>query len=66
MRWHADEVVTTGPFRPRDGMLPVPDGFGLEVELDAAALRRCHERYREEGPYDEFAHPSRPGRYAAI
>ena len=50
-RWYADDVIAGGPFVPRDGVVPVPAGPGLGVELDRAALRRLHERYRSEGPF---------------
>jgi glucarate dehydratase len=50
-RWYADDVIAGGPFVPRGGVVPVPTGPGLGVELDRAALRRLHERYRSEGPF---------------
>jgi len=65
LRWHTDDVVAGGPPRPRDGVLPVRDLPGLGVELDRAALARCHRRFLEQGPLDAYAHPSRPGRYGA-
>jgi glucarate dehydratase len=51
LRWYADDVIEQGPFVPRGGVLPVPDGPGLGVTLDRVALRRCHERYRAEGEF---------------
>jgi len=51
VRWYADDVVVGGPRVPKDGVVAVPTGAGLGVELDAAALRRCHERYLVEGPF---------------
>ena len=50
-RWYADDVIAGGPFVPTGGVVAVPTGPGLGVELDRAALRRCHERYRSEGPF---------------
>jgi glucarate dehydratase len=50
-RWYADDVIAGGPFVPQGGVVPVPSGPGLGVELDRAALRRLHERYRSEGPF---------------
>ena len=48
-RFAADVVVEQGPYSPRDGVLPVPDGPGLGVTLDRVALGRLHERFRREG-----------------
>jgi glucarate dehydratase len=56
LRYMADDVVAGGPFVPRNGRVAVPEGPGLGVELDRAALARLHERYRAEGPF-----PAGPG-----
>lgn len=53
-RWHMDEVITGGPFMPKDGLVSVPDGPGLGVSLDVAALKRCHERFADLGPYNYY------------
>lgn len=50
-RWYADDVIEGGPFSPRGGVVNVPDGPGLGVNLDRAALARCHARYCEEGAF---------------
>lgn len=50
-RWYADDVIEGGPFCPKGGVVPVPDGPGLGVTLDQTALARCHQRYRDEGPF---------------
>jgi glucarate dehydratase len=63
LRWHADDVIVGGPSQPKDGVLPVPDGPGLGIELDAEGLRRCHTRFLEDGPYDQYADPTRGGYY---
>ena len=52
LRWHADEVIAEGPFVPKDGEVPPPDGPGLGVTLDPVALARCAERYASEGSLD--------------
>jgi glucarate dehydratase len=49
LRWYGDDVIQGGPFVPKSGLVPVPQGPGLGVTLDPAALRRCHERYLAEG-----------------
>lgn len=51
LRWLADDVIAQGPFVPKRGRVAVPDGAGLGVELDSAALERCHQRYLAEGPF---------------
>ena len=48
-RFTADVVVDRGHYAPKDGLLSVPDGPGLGMDLDRSALARMHERYRSEG-----------------
>jgi len=55
LRWTTDDVIAGGPFSPKAGVVDVPTGPGLGVELDEAALRRCVERYEREGAYDYYA-----------
>ncbi|HYI74347.1 MAG TPA: mandelate racemase/muconate lactonizing enzyme family protein [Gaiellaceae bacterium] len=55
LRWTRDDVIAGGPFSPEGGIVRVPTGPGLGVELDAAALRRCVERHAREGAYDFYA-----------
>lgn len=59
-RWYADDIIEGGPFVPRGGAVPVPEGPGLGVVLDRAALARCHQRYVDEGP---FPAASKSGHY---
>jgi len=54
LRWTTDDVIVGGPFSPEGGLVCVPDGPGLGVELDENALRRCVERYAREGAYDFY------------
>ena len=54
LRWTTDDVIVGGPFSPEGGVVQVPDGPGLGVELDENALRRCVERYAREGAYDFY------------
>jgi|SRR5579862_3128323 len=51
LRWVKDDVTEQGPPVPRHGVVPVPEGIGLGVDLDPKALRRCHERYLQEGAF---------------
>lgn len=50
-RWYADDVIEGGPFEMKNGVVKVPDGPGLGVMLDNVAMKRCHERFLEEGPF---------------
>jgi glucarate dehydratase len=61
-RWQPDDVIQGGPFRPEGGVLAVPDGPGLGVELDRTALDRAHRRFVDSGPLTQYDDPtSRPG-----
>jgi glucarate dehydratase len=60
LRWTTDDVIVGGPFSPERGVVPVPIGPGLGVELDEAALARGVERYSRDGPYDFYAGPALP------
>ena len=51
LRWYGDDVIQGGPFVPKGGVVALPEGPGLGVTLDPAALRRCHERYLAEGAF---------------
>ncbi len=50
-RWYADDVCNEGTPVPRNGKAPVPTGPGLGVTLDPVAVKRCHERYLDEGAF---------------
>ena len=50
-RWYADDVVNEGTPVPKNGVVPVPGGPGLGVTLDPVAMKRCHERYLQEGQF---------------
>jgi glucarate dehydratase len=54
LRWATDDVIVGGPFSPQRGVVPVPTGPGLGVELDEEALARCVDRFAREGPYDFY------------
>jgi glucarate dehydratase len=60
LRWTAEDVIAGGPFSPEAGVVPVPTGPGLGVELDEQALARGVERYAREGPYDFYSGPPLP------
>jgi glucarate dehydratase len=60
LRWTQDDVIAGGPFSPEGGVVDVPVGPGLGVELDERALRRCAERYARDGEYEFYTAPSVP------
>jgi glucarate dehydratase len=60
LRWTTEDVVVGGPFSPENGVVEVPTGPGLGVELDTKALERCVERFAREGAYDYYGGPSLP------
>jgi len=61
-RWYADDVVNEGTPVPKNGVVPVPTGPGLGVTLDPRAMKRCHERFLEEGIFPPSAMQGRPHR----
>lgn len=54
LRWTTDDVIAGGPFSPEGGVLGVPTGPGLGVDLDARARARCVERYARDGEYEFY------------
>jgi glucarate dehydratase len=61
-RWQIDDVTEEGPFKPENNVLLVPEGPGLGVTLSPKALKRCHERFCAEGPYNQYHNPDAPGK----
>jgi glucarate dehydratase len=55
------DVIAEGPFRPRNNVLPVPTAPGIGVTLDRDRLGFCHRLFVEQGAYDKFHDPDRPG-----
>lgn len=47
--WQTDEVIEGGKLKFDRGRLAVPDGPGLGVTLDRAALARLHQNYLDAG-----------------
>jgi glucarate dehydratase len=54
LRWTTDDVIVGGPFSPESGVVPVPSGPGLGVDLDEQALARGVERFAREGAYEFY------------
>jgi glucarate dehydratase len=55
LRWTTDDVIAGGPFSPEGGLVDVPTGPGLGVELDEDALARCVDLYGRDGEYDFYS-----------
>jgi glucarate dehydratase len=60
LRWTTGDVIVGGPFSPEGGVVAVPTGSGLGVELDEDALARGVERFAREGAYDFYSGPPLP------
>ncbi|HXH02477.1 MAG TPA: mandelate racemase/muconate lactonizing enzyme family protein [Candidatus Competibacteraceae bacterium] len=65
-RWQIGDVIADGPFRQTDNVVPVPEGPGLGVTLDRAALEHWHRHFLEHGPMDHFHDPLHPGIYRRL
>lgn len=61
-RWQTDDVIEEGPFKQTNNVIPVPEGPGLGVTLSPKALKRCNERFVNDGPINHFYDPSCPDR----
>jgi len=61
-RWQTDDVIEEGPFRQEHNVIPVPEGPGLGVTLSPKGLKRCHERFVNDGPVNHFYDPGCPDR----
>jgi glucarate dehydratase len=66
LHWQTDDVIEEGPFNPKRNVVRVPEGPGLGVTLSAARLKRCHERFLQEGAYNYFLDPAAPGQYRRL
>jgi glucarate dehydratase len=66
LHWQTDDVIEDGPFCPRNNVVAVPEGPGLGVTLSPTRLKRCHERFLEEGPYNYFRDPDAPAQYRRL
>ncbi len=61
-----DDILVGGKMVYRDGMLDVPKGPGLGVEVDRGKIAQYAELYRELGGYAYDRDPGRPGWYATL
>ena len=61
-----DDIIVGGKLAYRHGMIDLPKGPGLGVEVDREQLRRYSELFRELGGYAYDRDPGRPGWYSVI
>ncbi|MEM7193367.1 MAG: mandelate racemase/muconate lactonizing enzyme family protein [Pseudomonadota bacterium] len=64
--WYADDVIEGGPHKLENGFTPLPDGPGLGVTLDSAALKRCHQRFLNEGAFPPDPRASKGAGYGSF
>ncbi len=65
-RWQTGDVIEDGPFRQTHNVVTVPDGPGLGVSLDDAALDYWHQHLVEHGPLNHFVDPHNPGEFRRL
>ncbi|MER9202333.1 mandelate racemase/muconate lactonizing enzyme family protein [Mesorhizobium sp. M0933] len=65
-RWQVGDVIEGGPFRQKDNVIPVPEGPGLGVTIDEAALGHWNRHFTDHGPIDHFHDPLSPNRHRRI
>ncbi|MHB1957182.1 MAG: enolase C-terminal domain-like protein [Sulfobacillus sp.] len=61
-----DDILKGGKMLYTNGAIPVPEGPGLGVEVDADKIRQYAELYRELGGYSYDRDPSRPGWFPLV
>ncbi len=65
-RWQIGDVIEDGPFKQTANTVRVPEGNGLGVELDPAAMKRWSAHFAGHGPMHHFSDPNNPGRYRRL
>jgi glucarate dehydratase len=60
----ADDILVGGKLEYRDGMIAVPQGPGLGVDVDRSKLEQYAELFRQMGGYTYDRDPARPDWYA--
>ncbi|WP_245413390.1 enolase C-terminal domain-like protein [Mangrovicella endophytica] len=61
-----DDIIVGGKMAYRDGMIDLPKGPGLGVEVDRAKLAEYAELYKAVGGYAYDRDPGRPGWFSTI
>jgi glucarate dehydratase len=60
------DVVEDGPFRPRNNVVSVPEGYGLGVKLDRERLSHCHRDFLDDGPMNKYHDAVNPGTFRRL
>jgi glucarate dehydratase len=66
LRWQIGDVIQGGPFKPKNNVVPLPNGPGLGVELDRDALKHWHQHYLDHGPMNHYFAPEKPGYFRRL
>ena len=61
-----DDIIVGGKMAYRDGMIDVPAGPGLGIDVDREKVRQYSELYAELGGYAYDRDPGRPGWYSTL
>ena len=61
-----DDIIVGGKLEYRDGMIALPKGPGLGVDVDRDKLAQYAELYRELGGYTYDRDPGRPDWYTVM
>jgi glucarate dehydratase len=65
-RFMTEDVIEEGPFNAKNNLVPVPEGPGLGVTLSRENLKRCHNRFKEEGPMPQYHNADQPETYLRV
>jgi len=66
LHWLVGDVIKGGPFNPKNNVVQVPEGPGLGIELDPAALKYWHQHYVDHGPMNIYHNPENPGHFRRL
>ncbi|MCR9138722.1 MAG: mandelate racemase [Alphaproteobacteria bacterium] len=61
-----DDVLLGGPMRYENGIIPLPKGPGLGIEVDRGKIEEFAENFRAQGGYAYDRDPGRQGWYARL
>jgi len=60
------DLIEEGPFSPRHNVVAVPEGPGLGVTLAPDRLARAHRDFVENGAFNKYHDPLRPGTFRRL
>lgn len=59
-RFMIEDIIEGGPFNAKNNTVKVPEGPGLCIALSHENMKRCHDRFKENGPMDQYHNPNNP------